>query len=307
MTVTVQTTVHHITTQGYDVAADQARAAWAAVWMSGLGTFLGALASVCGAALAALFGAKYGARAARQMTKEADAERDALRSLRGLNVAMALIGSEVTAFFGLKKQHSIKAQAELDRVHKSFVSWRDSRANYGPEQVGPFPFDAEISEFGFTPGMMESAQEALLKDADADPTSIVLFGHLVTACFNARDIIHSLNDVVAEIRNMAPDAHVDRAIMYLGLPRPQGGTDARYPMLIGHLNQQINDVLIFGRVLCGHLEKRAELARAKLGASAPAIIKQDFRRMDELGLYPDETELRPVLAAAGVARFRDSQ
>ncbi|MGA9136612.1 MAG: hypothetical protein WBZ39_01535, partial [Methylovirgula sp.] len=120
---------------------------------------------------------------------------------------------------------------------------------------------------------------------------------LAQSVANGSDILAQQNSMIEEFRTSPRDASTEVFRLYLGLPRPEGPVDERYPNLVKALLAQTNDVIIFGKELAEHLAEHARAVAKDYGRRAPRVAGVDFRRPDKLGLLPDVKEYKDLLAA----------
>jgi hypothetical protein len=144
---------------------------------------------------------------------------------------------------------------------------------------------------------MEHLRDILFNKVTSDNYVMGLHQLLAQAINNTHEMMIQRNALIDEFRRLGPGRSNEVLQLYLGLPRPDGPADDRYPSLINGLLVVINDVILFGKELAERLQGHARAAKRNYGRGAPKVGEVNFSKLDRLGLLPDRKEYEAVLTA----------
>jgi hypothetical protein len=270
--------------------ADDARVVWNFL-NSNFGTAL--VTAAAGAAA----GAIAGACVAQMIATRAERRKVQIEEIRNTNAAINLAAGIVNSYVGIKRQFVLPMVKDLEDTAASHAAWRVNAEAMAPQQPEPFEFKTEFRIFSPAPTPIDHLREILFNRVASDNFTLSIYQLLSQALANAEDTLAQRNAMVDEFRRAPPRATPHVVRLYLGLPRPDGPADERYPNLIKGLHLQTDDVIMFGKELAQHLAERGRAVAKLYGKGAPKAASADFTRPERHGLIPDAAGYKVVLAA----------
>lgn len=249
------------------------------------------------ALVGAAAGAVAGAWAAQLIARRTERRKAQLDEIRNANAAGNLAVGIVNSYIGIKRQFVLPMVEDLRETRERLDAYKDAvRAKRG-QQVEPFEFKTEFRTFSPLQTPIDHLREILFNRVTADHFMLSAYQLLAQAIANGRDILAQRNAMVAEFRDAPAGATPHIVMLYLGLPRPDGPADERYPNLVRGLLEQANDCIVFGKELAERLSVHARAVAREYGRGAPKAISVDFSRPEKLGLLPDFEQYKDLLAA----------
>ncbi|MDB5482322.1 MAG: hypothetical protein JWO83_3375 [Caulobacteraceae bacterium] len=270
--------------------AEGARVVWAFL-NSSFGT------SLVTAAAGAAAGAIAGAWVAQMVAGRAERRKAQTEEIRNTNAAINLAAGIVNSYVGVKRQFVIPMVADLKETGDRHAAWlADAKASV-PQQPEPFEFTTEFHIFAPVQTPIDDLREILFNKVTSDNFTLSIYQLLSQAITNSQDTLAQRNAMVHEFRTAPPGATPQLIRLYLGLARPDGPVDERYPNLVNELRVQTNDVIMFGKELAQHLAEHGKAVAKQYGRGAPKAASVDFTRPERQGLVPDAAEYKILLAA----------
>jgi hypothetical protein len=165
------------------------------------------------------------------------------------------------------------------------------------QAIEPFVLRTEFRIFSPIETSIAHLRDVLFDRMYSDDFMLSTYQLLAQAIGNGQDTLAQLNAMIGDFRNAPPGATAEVVRLYLGLPRPDGPADERYPNLVKGLAVQTDDVIAFGKVLAEHLAEHAATLAKAYGKGAPKTGRADFSRAAKLGLMPDLAEYSELFSA----------
>ena len=242
----------------------------------------------------AAFGGLAGAWAAQKIAKRENERKQWAEEINRINAAIALSIAINNAFVSFKRQFVIPTNEDFDRIkekHAEYIARREA----GEIQRGePFHFDPELQMMQPVTTPINELKEIVYSKINARVAALSLVSLLDQSIANVSLILHQRNEILNEFRTNA-DGGRNVAQMFLGLPRDDGNTDARYPITVQAVKTQVDDAIVFSGEIAKELLSYALKVAERYGNEHPEIFKIDRRKLDQLGVKPDMAEYEELL------------